>query len=182
METKRDIRKRVLAKRSSMSEEEWTEKSRLIYERVISHPLFQDAEEIYCYVNYNHEADTHAIIEKAWKLGKKTAVPKVDGRDMEFHYIRTFEELETGYFGIPEPVKDCPAHGKQVLVIMPGAAFDKNRSRIGYGKGFYDKYLQEHTGYRTMAIAFECQVEDYIPSESHDIRPEVLITEENLYV
>lgn len=182
METKQDIRKRILAKRSGMSEKEWFEKSRIICEKIISHPLFRQAEDVYCYVDYNHEADTHQILKKAWAAGKKIAVPRVEGNDMEFYYLRSFDELSPGYFGIPEPVTDYPACGKEALVIMPGVVFDRNRHRIGYGKGFYDRYLKSHSEYRTIAVAFDFQVEKTIPSEAHDICPEVLITEENLYV
>lgn len=182
METKKDIRKRVLAERSALTEEEWMENSRCICEKITAHPFFADADEIYCYVDYNREAGTRAVMRRAWELGKKTAVPKVMGDEMDFYYIETFDELEEGYFHIPEPVTNRAASGTNVLVIMPGAVFDKNRSRIGYGKGFYDRYLGRHTEYRTMAAAFELQVLDAIPSECHDIRPEIIVTEEKIYV
>lgn len=183
MESKQDIRKRILARRSAMSEEEWSEKSCLIAKRVIEHAFFLCAEEIYCYIDCRREAGTRAILRKAWELGKKIAVPRVNGSEMEFYYVQSLEELEEGYFHIPEPKKSCPlAEGEHVLVILPGAAFDKSRSRIGYGKGFYDRYLEKHAGYRTMAAAFEFQVLDGIPSDRHDIRPEIIVTEEKIYV
>lgn len=182
METKKDIRKNVLKKRSEVSEKEWEEKSHQIYEKVITHPFFLSAETIYCYVDYNHEVDTHAIMEKAWELQKKVAVPKVLGDSMEFYYIQDFSELQEGYFHILEPVTMSAAEDDYALVIMPVAAFDKNRNRIGYGKGFYDKYLQEHKNHKTLAAAFDFQVVDFIPADAFDIRPDVIVTEEKLYV
>lgn len=182
METKKDIRNNVLKIRSAISEKEWEEKSHLIYEKVIAHPFFLNADAVYCYVDYNHEADTHAIIEKAWKLHKKTAVPKVNGDSMEFYYIKSFSELQEGHFHILEPAAAFPAADENVLVIMPGTAFDEKRNRIGYGKGYYDKYLQKHTNYRTMAIAFDFQIVEFIPADAYDICPEVIVTEEKLYV
>ncbi|MBQ8558881.1 MAG: 5-formyltetrahydrofolate cyclo-ligase [Tyzzerella sp.] len=182
MESKKDIRKRVLTKRSNIEEKEWEEKSRRIYEKVVTHPFFLNAEEIYCYVDYKREVSTQKILETAWKLKKKAAVPKITGEDMEFFYIHNFAGLESGYCQILEPTSKELAQGKNVLVVMPGAVFDRNRNRIGYGKGFYDRYLEKHPSYHTMALAFELQMIDSIPADVHDIRPEVIITEEDLYV
>lgn len=182
MESKRDIRKRVLTKRSNIEEKEWEEKSHRIYEKVVTHPFFLDADEIYCYVDYKKEVGTKKILEAAWELKKKVAVPKIIGEDMEFFYIHDFTELESGYCQILEPTKKELAQGKNVLVVMPGAVFDWKRNRIGYGKGFYDRYLQKNSDYLTMALAFELQMVDRIPADAHDVRPEVIITEEDLYV
>lgn len=183
MERKQGIRKRILKKREALSAIDWEEKSLQIYEKVIGHSLFLEADEIYCYVDVRQEVDTHRIIKQAWKLGKKVAVPKIINGTMEFFYIQSFSELEKGYFQIPEPIlTEEAAEGSSVTVVMPGVAFDRKKNRMGYGKGFYDRYLQEHTGYRTIALAFELQMLDTIPAESHDIRPDIIITEEHNYV
>lgn len=94
METKRDIRARILEKRTHMTQEEWEFKSDLILKRLMEHPFFVEAREIYCYMDYRREVGTRRIIEKAWELNKKTAVPKVCGDDMEFYYVQRFDELE----------------------------------------------------------------------------------------
>lgn len=182
MESKKDIRKRVLTERNLISKREWEENSHKIYEKVVTHPFFLEADEIYCYVDYKKEAGTKAIMEQAWKLQKEVAAPKISGEDMEFYYINCFEELESGYCKIMEPISQEVAVGKNVLVIMPGAVFDKNRNRIGYGKGFYDRYLAKHPSYRTMALAFELQIVDDIPADIYDICPEVIVTEKKFYV
>ena len=181
MESKKDIRSRVLEKRNCITDKEWEEKSHEIYEKVVTHPFFFEADSIYCYVDYRREVGTRAIIEKSWEMGKKVAVPKVNGTEMNFYYISQFSDLKEGYRGILEPDPQFPASDKKALVIMPGAAFDRNRNRIGYGKGYYDKFLRVHQNYSTIAICFECQLVDQIPATDLDIRPDFLITEENIY-
>ena len=181
MVSKRDIRKHVLLNRKEMSKREWEENSQLIYERVVSHHFFLNADEIYCYVDFKNEVGTKKILESAWSCQKKVAVPKIFGDDMRFYYIEKLDELEEGYFGILEPIDTREAKGSNVLVIMPGAAFDKEKHRIGYGKGFYDKYLEKHPNYQTMALAFEMQMVENIPADEYDICPKIIITEEHIY-
>ena len=189
MESKKDIRKYVLEKRNNLTAKEWEEKSRSIYEKVVSHPFFLYADTVYCYIDYRNEVGTREIIKKAWEDKKKVAVPKVEGTEMSFYFIQEFADLKEGYRGIPEPESISPAEDEnvsdktsQTLVIMPGVAFDNNCNRIGYGKGYYDKFLSLHKTSHTMAICFACQMVDEIPAESDDVRPEILITEENVYV
>lgn len=181
MESKKDIRKSVLEKRNLITDKEWEEKSRHICEKVVTHPFFLEANAIYCYVDYRREVGTRAIIEQAWKSGKKIAVPKVNGDTMDFYYIESFDGLQEGFRGIPEPLPKHLACDENVLVIMPGAAFDRKCNRIGYGKGYYDKYLSTHPHYRTLAIAFELQMIDAIPADAYDICPNIIITEEKIY-
>ncbi len=182
MELKKDIRKRVLAKRNEITDKEWEENSYRIFKKVVAHPFFLNADTIFCYVDYRREVGTRNIIETAWKLGKKVAVPKVEGSEMEFYYIQSFDDLSFGYKGILEPDTKEPANEERGLVIFPGAAFDSHCNRIGYGGGFYDKYMDLHKELHSLAIAFECQVVDWIPTEEHDICPDILITEEHIYV
>lgn len=181
MESKKDIRKCVLEKRSQMTDKEWDDKSHIIFEKVVSHPFFFATDTVYCYVDYRREVGTRKIIEEAWKQQKKVAVPRVEGTEMNFYYIRQFDDLTEGYRRIPEPKATLPACEENPLVIMPGAAFDCNRNRIGYGKAFYDKFLSAHPGCRTMAIAFELQIVNQIPADEYDICPEILVTEEHIY-
>lgn len=181
METKVDIRKRVLKKRMELSQKEWEEKSKTITEKLISHPDFLEAEEIYCYVDFRKEVSTKQIIETAWNFHKKVAVPKTV-EDMKFYYISSWEDVSPGNWGILEPITQVRAEGKNVCVIMPGAVFDFEKNRIGYGKGYYDTYLHLHPAYKTVALAFELQMLDNIPAEEHDICPQMIITEEHTYV
>ena len=182
MDSKKDIRKRVLNLRNSMKETEWEANSNRIYEKVVTHSFFLEEDHIYCFVNYQKEVNTKRIIEKAWSLNKTVLVPKIYGDEMKFHKIESFNELQEGYKGILEPSNDNIFDSAQGLVIMPGVAFDKKRNRVGYGKGFYDRFLEKHPNLKTMGIAFQLQVLENVPFDSQDIKPEILITEEEIYV
>ena len=181
MDAKKDIRREVLARRDSLSKTERSEKSRAIINALVTLPQFECSETIYCYVDYRSEVETHDFIMCCFSKKKKVAVPKICGDDMRFFYINSLEELEYGYRGILEPKTSHPAHAEHALVIMPGAVFDQSRNRIGYGKGFYDKFLYRHPDYATIALAFSCQIIPVIPSKEHDIKPDIIITEECIY-
>lgn len=180
MGSKKVIRKRILETRAALSYEEQAKRSDMIAEKVIHHSFFLNADCIYCYVDYNAEVYTRAIIEAAWDMNKKVAVPKIEGDEIHFYYLNCFSDLQEGYRGILEPITTMPANDGNALVIMPGVAYDKARHRIGYGKGFYDKFLKNHHGH-TIALGYELQIVDYIPFEEHDFSPNVIITEETIY-
>lgn len=164
--------------------------SEIIAEKVVGHPWFKEAERIYCYVDFDGEVETGNIIETALKTGKQVYVPKVHGMEIMFYPITSLDDLETGSFGILEPAisekyqnytgqvsLDSGDVSIKVLMLMPGIAFDTNRNRVGYGRGYYDKYLKEHSGFRTIALAFESQIVEHIPAEDTDISPQHIITE-----
>ena len=107
METKRNIRKQMLCARDRLTDREWETYSDRITEQVVSHPLFVQAKEIWCYVSMGKEVCTEQILVSAWRAGKRTAVPKVTGkREMKFYYIESLNDLETGAFGILEPKEE----------------------------------------------------------------------------
>ena len=101
-----------------------------------------------------------------------------------FRFFTLSDELEDGQFGIKEPPEDLPkAYAKKdrTLVIMPGTAFDRKRNRIGFGKGYYDKWLAERPGLNKIALAFDLQIYDgVIPSKPHDIKPDRIYTESEI--
>ena len=202
LETKKDIRKRIRAARAGLSAAEQRKYSTRIQKRLLEHPLYREAEEIYCYVSFGDEVSTDLILEESWKCGKKVAVPRIligetvpsshpvspshsglnpSGRYMEFFYIHSREELKEGYYGILEPVTSVIAGGRHVLVVMPGVAFDTSCHRLGYGGGFYDAYLKQHPDYRTIALFYSIQCMEQIPYEKHDIRPKMILTEKESY-
>ena len=187
LETKQDIRKRIMCVRENLTEKERETCSEKITEQVVSHPLFVQAEEIWCYVSCGTEVDTKQILSVAWNTGKRIAVPKVTGRrSMEFYYIGSFEELTTGAFGILEPKEgkqqaDCFQKTGHILMLVPGISFDPEGRRIGYGGGFYDTYLQKIEECHTFGLAFEVQMADQIPAEAHDIRMEYVMTEKRCW-
>lgn len=181
MEEKKLIRKEVFVRRAEWSDAQVEDNSRIIAEKVIQTSQFKEASQIYAYVDYNHEVSTREIIEAAWKAGKQVAVPKVDGKNLVFYELKSFDQLESGYYGILEPARGEIVDWERPLMIMPGVAFDSRRHRVGYGGGFYDRFLEVHK-IPTIAVAFEFQIMDEVPVEPTDILPDMVITEKELYV
>lgn len=178
---KNRIRKEILSLRKSMTETIIEQYSRKITQKLISHPIYQNAELVFCYVDAKNEVKTSDIIKDAWSLGKKVAVPKVHGEVMKFYLIDSYEELEQGCFGILEPKEECEVVvevPRNSVVIMPGVAFDRQGNRIGYGKGYYDKYFSKYLEVYKIAIAFSLQIVPEIPADRFDIKADCVITEE----
>ncbi|MDR2044840.1 MAG: 5-formyltetrahydrofolate cyclo-ligase [Clostridium sp.] len=175
---KKAIRRAVLLVRDAMPEEERAKASRLLAEHIIAHGWFRQAEELLCFLSFGSEADTTEIIEEALRSRKKVYVPKVTGEDMEFYRILSLDGLRIGYQGIREPDPGGESYRyrreeERVLLLMPGVAFDPQRRRLGYGKGFYDRFLQGKGQLlrRSVAIGFRCQLVEEIPEERQDVRP-----------
>ena len=177
MEEKRRIRRQISALRSACTDRQVREMSEQIAERLFLLPAFQRAERILAYADYNHEVQTGAILEAALRMGKETAVPRVLGREMEFFRITDLSALTPGYRGIPEPPAGTPVDWQDAFMIMPGVAFDTGLRRIGYGGGFYDRYLERHPMLFTAALAFEFQIMERVPCEPGDICPQLILTE-----
>lgn len=190
-EKKKCLRKQMLKIRNEMPQRERQEKSEGIRQKLYQLPDYQKADVIFAYVDYQTEVITTPILEKAITDGKEVYCPRVDGMEMDFYRIMGLEDLAEGYKGIREPLPEAErkysalrkTEERRVLMLMPGAVFDKDRHRIGYGKGFYDRYLSrmENTGIFVAALAYEKQMVKKIPAEPHDIRPDIIITEENIY-
>ncbi len=182
-EEKREIRKKILTLRDGMNSDERKRASLLLTERIAGHQWFYRSDYFLGFVSCGSEISTLNIIEEALKSGKKVYVPKVhcrkDGAEMRFFRITSIEELEPGYRGIPEPAggseeyKYSDSVAERTLMLMPGVAFDRYRGRLGYGKGFYDRYLAGRPGLRqrTIAVGYRCQMVEKLPEEETDIRP-----------
>lgn len=177
---KKTARELVRMKKRQMTAEEIEEKSSRILDRLYQEPCFLNANTLYCYVSYNQEVMTKPILELALEAGKRVAVPKVLGKEMEFIYLNSLDELTSGYQGIEEPTGEEIASEKEVLMILPGLAFDENGNRVGYGGGFYDRYLDKYkqTHFTKLAVAFDFQVMDCLEMEACDKQVDVILTEE----
>ncbi len=195
MSTKQELRKSILEKRDLLAKKEHRQKSHLIIEKVLKTKEFQDADEVLLFASYKSEVQTIELIQNALKLGKSVYLPKVIDDEMEFYRISSMEDLKEGYKGIREPeaipaTKYVPRQNKKVFVLMPGAVFDIAGGRIGYGGGFYDRFLAKLEGKITkknlckVAVAFECQIVETgrIIREEHDIVPDYIVTEGGSYV
>ena len=125
---------------------------------------------IYGYLPYNQEVRTVPMLEQAMKDGKRVAVPKCYGDEMKFIYMDDLSAVEKGYANIPEPIADEPvADDPTALVLMPGLAFTTDGKRMGYGGGFYDKFLAAEPGHPTVALCYAFQMVEDLPTEDYDI-------------
>ena len=174
-------RKQVFAARKAHTDQQIDDWSRKIAETVTALPEYSNSRRILAYADYNHEVMTKYIIEAAWNDGKEVAVPKVVGQDMVFYKLTDFAQLEKGYFGIPEPARGEIVQWEEALMIMPGVAFDRQNHRVGYGGGFYDRFLEKHPYITRVAVAFEFQMMSEVPVEPTDISPEIIVTEKEIY-
>ena len=153
-----------------MSLQEIEEKSRALGEKFVKTEAYLQAKTIYGYLPYNQEVRTVAMLEQAIRDGKRIAVPKVYGDEMRFIYLDDLGRVEAGYAGIPEPVDDGPvADDPTALVLMPGLAFDPQGHRIGYGGGFYDKFLAAEPNHPTLALCYDFQMLEKLETEEFDI-------------
>ena len=177
------IRKRMKQLRADMTRAERFEKSMRIFEQLITVPEFKRADRIYTYVSMDNEIDTIMLIDYSLSLEKRVFVPRVSGRDMEFYEISDISELSPGYMGIYEPDINGkePDYSRTGFMCMPGLAFDKSYNRIGYGGGFYDRYLSVENKLYKAALAYEAQLLESIPAQDGDVRPDMIVTEENIY-
>lgn len=180
METKKEIRRALLKRRDELPQMQWDAFSNSIMDKVICHSLFQRTETIYCYMSYHHEVDTRNLISYALNIGKKVAIPKVLGREMEFYYIRSLQDVQPGSKGILEPKGEHGqlANEERALMLMPLVGYDAHNNRLGYGGGYYDRYLQKHPEHHTMGLAFTLQKVTEIPVEETDWKLDIIITEE----
>ena len=153
-----------------MTEEEIQAASQQLGVLFAASEAYQQAKTIYGYLPYNQEVRTTQMLQKALEDGKRIAVPKCYGDEMRFIYLDDLSLVEKGYCGIPEPIADGPiADDPTALVLMPGLAFTKDGARMGYGGGFYDKFLAAEPNHPTLALCYAFQMVDHLDTEAHDI-------------
>lgn len=186
-QTKAEVRARVLALRDEVSAKERMRRSEKIAKNLTDQTCYREAQALLTYVSFRSEVDTISLIEQAFTDGKAVFVPRVTGREMDFFRIKALSELEKGYHGILEPQSHitevyAPSVGKAIM-CMPGVVFDRAHHRIGYGGGYYDRYLsvQAEDTICTAALAYDCQILREIPWDSHDICPRLIITETEIF-
>ena len=167
---KKELRRAIRERKLAMTEEEIASRSARLGELFAQSEAYRNAATIYGYLPYNQEVRTVPMLEQAIRDGKKVAVPKVYGDTMKFIYLEDLSQVAKGYAGIPEPIADEPvAHDETALVLMPGLAFDPQGHRIGYGGGFYDKFLAAEPSHPTLALCYEFQMLPQLDTEEHDI-------------
>ena len=188
MEDKGSIRKRIIVSRDAIPSDLWNENSYTIQKNIMKSELYKKADCIMCYADFHGEVGTILFIEDALLKGKHVFLPKVlenfvESR-MEFYEIFSTSELLNGYKGIKEPTGNMQRSfdydlykDKNILMLVPGVAFSKNGYRIGYGKGYYDFYLEEKERIIKAGLCFDLQVVDEFNIDSNDIKMDLLISE-----
>lgn len=167
---KKELRKEIKARKKAMTEEEIVSFSRELTEAALQSPLYRNAKSIYGYLSYNQEVRTDEFLRAAQADGKRVAVPKVFGETMRFLWLDDLDAVSLGYCNIPEPVADEPeADDPEALVLMPGLAFDPQGHRIGYGGGFYDKFLAQEPTHPTLALCYDFQMLDHLETDPFDV-------------
>lgn len=178
---KLELRKQVLHEMKAISQEQKPAIDQALTERLLHHPFYQEAKVIATYLSFPHEFQTQELIEQVLKDGKKVLIPKTyPKRRMEFVVYNPQQLVKTS-FGLLEPQGELEVvEASQIdLIHVPGLTFTMQGYRIGYGGGYYDRYLEHFSGH-TLSTVYPCQIQDFIP-ENHDIPvQEVLIDERNL--
>lgn len=178
--TKDELRKKYKMLRVNMSEDERSAYDRKIAENLTSLYQYKNARTILTYISIGIEVDTRLLIKKALDDGKYVAVPKcTDDCGLDFYFINSTDDLETGSFGLFEPNTDrCRKvkNYKDCLCIVPGMSFDVSGYRIGYGKGYYDRFLSEFTG-ATVGLCYSNCVRWKLPRGFYDRSVDIVVTD-----
>ena len=178
---KHALRKEILALRVEMNATERAKKDASIFKKLTHTVFFRKSKIIFCYVSKANEVDSLKIINNYAK--KKTlVVPKVSGENLELFRLEHVDHLEKGSFGVMEPNhRIAKKHvGEIDLAIVPGVVFDKRGHRIGYGKGYFDRFLK-NLKCPKIGLAYEFQIIDKIPEDPYDVPVDFIITEKNIY-
>jgi 5-formyltetrahydrofolate cyclo-ligase len=181
---KNEIRAEVLKRRDSIPLDLKKSKNAAIRKRLFNLEEFIAAKSVLMYVSFRTEVDTLGQLEDILCMGKKLALPLVDSKQktLTLYEIKDISDLEPGYMDIPEPkvAEDRKVDLKDIdIIVLPGTGFDIKGNRLGYGGGYYDKLLSSaDKKIPTVALAFEEQVVEEIPAEPHDIKMDIIITDE----
>lgn len=178
---KAELRKQVLQEMKAIPREQKQAMDQALTDQFLKHPFYQEAKIIATYLSFPHEFQTQELIEQALKDGKKVMIPKTYSKGRMDFVVYNPQQLVKTPFGLLEPQGDLEVvDASQIdLIHVPGLVFTIEGYRIGYGGGYYDRYLEHFTGH-TLSMIYPCQVQDFIP-ENHDIPvQEVLVDEGNL--
>ncbi len=181
---KTELRKKYRAIREAMTPEEKAAIDRDIARQVRRLWQYKKTDTLLIYVSTEIEVDTHGIIRQALVDGKKVAAPRCvpDSRQMEFYYIRSLEELEPGMFGVLEPIprtENLLTDMDNGLCIVPAFSYDWQGFRLGYGKGYYDRFLSRFEGH-IVGVCYSSCVQRSLPHGRYDRPVELLVTEKYL--
>ncbi len=179
---KKEIRKTILKTRNEMPLEKRAEKSRIIVERLKELHDIHTAATIMVFLNFGSEVETDAFISWGWEMGKRIIAPlcRPSDREMFPYIINDFNDLESGNYGIREPraeYADIVPHEEIDVVLIPAVAFDRRGRRVGYGGGYYDRFLSKIPRAARIGVVFSSQIVPDVKSDPHDIPAQRIVTE-----
>lgn len=185
---KQQLRKQAVTGRDNLLEVD--EFSRMIWDKLLALPQFINAKTVMTYLDFDNEVRTSEYLPELWRMKKRVVVPYCTGNDIHLFRLENINELSPGAWRILEPkpelrrLPDRSIRANQLdLIIVPGVAFDSRGNRLGMGKGYYDRFLRHvRPDVVKAALAFECQMVKEVPTTSHDIRMNMIITEKGIYV
>ncbi len=198
--TKSEIRCSLSAIRDNMLLEDKLSADKKLRDMLYGTQVYQRSTDIFCFVSFRSETDTHEIIEHSLSIGKRVYIPRIEPHGMEFYQIQGLKGLKPSKYGIPEPrqdvdklyIADIPRKDHMdlseatitKLMLLPGLAFDYKGNRIGYGGGYYDKYLDSFKilNFYKVALAYDFQLIDNIDACWHDIRVDMIVTPSKILV
>lgn len=180
---KTSFRKKALKLRDALEDKD--QLSREIFKKLYKLEAFINAKTVLIYLDINSEVRTRQELDLLLSLKKTIVVPYVNKENLELFHLENINELQKGSFGVLEPAKELRVDSKIIkaqsidFAIIPGVAFNQHGLRLGYGKGFYDKFLKRlRKDCLRVGIAFKSQVFDFIPSEEHDVSLDMIITQD----
>ena len=182
MISKRNIRKEILSFRRNMSEEDILTLSKVICKTINNHEFYEVCSDICLYMPIKNEVLVDLLIDDLLNTDKKIWLPKINEDIMDFYlYTKNTGLNANNKYNIPEPESDIILNpDSKTLIIMPGAVFSVKGDRIGYGGGYYDKYLNLYPDCKTIAVCYDFQILDAIPTEDYDVRPQYIVSEKRI--
>ncbi len=188
METKREFRNKILKIRNSMEKHDVIEKSDIIISKLMNLDIYKTCKVVFVYMDFKNEVMTSSLIKQLLLENKRVVIPYTDTVNTVLipSELKNMEQdLVVSNYGYYEPKFEniVPVRSEEFdLVVVPGVVFDKNLNRIGFGKGYYDRILSRlKPSAKAVAVAYEFQVLDEVPSEIHDIKMDMILTEQNIY-
>ena len=176
---KNELRKKFLKERDSLSDKYKIMSSNKIFKLLEKNSLFKQAESIFIYIGFGSEIETKSFIKK--NLASKIIyVPKIVNGDMKLVNITSWNSLKPGHFNVLEPESDDYYNGPIDLVITPSIVFNKQGYRLGYGKGYYDRYFSKNNYKVSIGLSYDQLLQDNIPTEEHDQKVDFIITEKGI--
>lgn len=167
---KQEIRDQIRRQKRAMSPRDIEARSAALCRDVLESEAYRTAKTIYGYLPFNQEVRLLPLLHQAMADGKAVALPKCYGKEMRFIVITDFSRVQLSPFGAPEPMDDFPiADDRHALVLVPGLAFDSRGYRVGYGGGYYDRFLAREPHHPTIALCYDFQLVSRLETDDHDI-------------